>query len=79
MAIKPHNSVKWGVHVSGPDSILAAHSFEEAVTQSNLINTFIIEASIGKSDHYPIVFANVIIWPDNCEHDPAATDWNEFC
>ncbi len=75
---------KWMVHVYGPDSVLAAKSFSEAVEKCNLINVGLLEiAKTVRSELkpvYPLAWAVVEIWDSLVlgEHDPEETDWTEI-
>lgn len=78
-----YDGVKWGVNVKGPDSVLAAHSFQEAVAQCARINQDLlvaIEHGAFSSIHHPIMWATVGIWSDMSggEHRPEETDWDEI-
>lgn len=79
------NDMKWGVHVLGPDNVLAAHSFREAVEKCHEINMAIImfseRAQIADNDLMPRVFAQVAPWEQIASgpHDPDETDWANAC
>ena len=77
-----YESTKWGVHVKGPNTILAAHSFQEAVEKSQEINAYALSRIPEmKSPFYPLLWATVERWEDltTSEHNPAETDWSETC
>lgn len=79
----PYNEYKWGVLVSGPCNVLAAHSFDEAVEKANEINNALVKFSHSDlcNENYPAVFAQVAIWSDisNGDHDPENTIWENAC
>jgi hypothetical protein len=81
--MKAHESVLWGVHISGPDTVKAAHSFSHAVEKAGQINQSILDLIATGSfstELHPIMFANIFIWPERQgEHDPENTDWDELC
>jgi len=81
--MKAHESVKWGVHIIGPDTVKAAHSFRHAVAKCDDINQKIlnmIEAGFFSTEDYPVMFANVFVWPDSqWNHKPDETDWDDIC
>lgn len=77
-----YNSVKWGVHVSGPDSVLAAKDFTEAVEQCDRINRNLVKMQPEfTSEFHPIMWAKVEQWEtiSNGPHDPENTDWDDIC
>lgn len=61
----PYESVKWEVHVAGPDDVLPASSFQDAVHQAAAINAVAIGfIERGKiTEHHPILFANIVMKP----------------
>jgi len=75
----------WGVLVCGPDNVLAAHSFREAVEKCHEINMTMVafsERPESNSPFFPRVFAQVGIWEDiaSSPHNPDETDWdNAVC
>ena len=78
------NDTKWGVHVLGPDNVLAASSFEEANQKAFEINQALL--AFTKNPRYEDVkgvgcFAQVAIWGQiaNFEHNPSETDWDNSC
>lgn len=78
------NNINWGVHVLGPDNVLAAHSFREAVEKCHEINMTLVnffESERGKDPLYPRVFAQVARWEDIASglHEPDKTDWANAC
>ncbi len=80
MSVYEH--VKWGVHIHGPDSILAATDFNQAVEKCNEFNSLITLLGVQQrplQEYRPIVFATVFIWDEKVTHDPESTDWNELC
>ncbi|MGJ8687316.1 MAG: hypothetical protein ACSHWQ_07545 [Spongiibacteraceae bacterium] len=77
-----YNSVKWCVHVAGPDSVLAASSFTEAVEQCDRINRNLVKMQPEfDSEHYPILWAKIEPWEDVASgpHNPEKTNWDEVC
>lgn len=78
--------IKWGVHVIGPDNVLAAESFEDANQQAYEINKTIAgfvrsrssDASVG---YWPVCYARVAEWDRiaSFPHDPSKTNWAEAC
>lgn len=80
--MKAHDSVKWGVHIIGPDTVKAAHNFSHAVEKAREINQSILDSiAIGafSTEYHPIMFANIFMWPDSQgNHDPENTDWEEL-
>lgn len=78
-----YDAQQWGVHVSGPDSVLAARSFEEAVEQCERINRNIVKHIKPESDSLvcPLIWAKVELWADISKgaHEPEKTDWDEIC
>ena len=73
---------KWGVRVCGPDTVLAASSFKEAVQHCNRINTGIqrmAESGFFNGESMPVYFAQVDTWDQiagDAPHDPENNDWN---
>ncbi len=75
-----YESTKWGVHIIGPDSVLAASSFHEAVEKSTQINTEVIARYAAfATENSPLFWAVIMQWPDgHGSHDPESTDWNNI-
>ena len=67
MAESTKNIKKYGVHVKGPDSMLPAHSFQDA-------NRHAYEINQAQGDEI-LVIATVIVWPDGWDHLPDSVDW----
>jgi hypothetical protein len=80
--MKAHESVKWGVHISGPDAIKAAHSFAHAVNKCAEFNQAVMDMiAVGffSTEDDSIMFANICIWQDSFgDHKPDETDWDEI-
>lgn len=77
-----YDSVKWGVHVVGPDSVLAAKSFTEAVEQCDRINSNLVKMQPEFDSEYdPILWAQVDQWQNIASgpHEPEKTNWAEVC
>jgi hypothetical protein len=78
-----YESRKWGVLVNGPGTILAAHSFEEAVTKAAEINQMVVEHILPKANQFtPSLWAQAHLWSEigsDDDHDPEETDWDEIC
>lgn len=78
----PYDNACWGVHVSGPDSVMAAKSFEEATEQCARINANIayITKPESNSPNYPLMWAKVDLWENISKgiHDPESTDWSDI-
>ena len=79
-----YDARQWGVHISGPDTVLAARSFKEAVEQCGKINQTIVQHTSLTATNlmYPVVWAKVEIWRDiagNAPHEPEKTNWDEVC
>lgn len=73
---------KWAVHISGPDDLHAAESFEVANQKAYEINKQLIELHKDDSDpdykYTPIIYASVMLWPYEADtHDPTTTDWGD--
>lgn len=69
----------WGVHLIGPDDLLACASRADAVTEAERINTFIQEHYEREREHddlLPKVKAEVVVWPYDAESH--AEDLTEF-
>lgn len=81
--MKAHESVNWGVHIIGSDTVKAAHSFSHAVSKCAEINQSVLDMiAMGSfsTEYHPIMFANIFIWPDSQgEHKPDDTDWDDLC
>lgn len=75
-----YDQTKWGVRVCGTDTILACHSFEQAVFRAGKINTFITRRVKPESNspHYPLIFAQVDKWENmagnDTPHEPDSVD-----
>lgn len=78
-----YDNTKWGVHFCGPDTILAAESFEHAVKKAEEINKMVIDffKPMAESEYSPIFFAQVDVWSElsKGEHDPSESDWDDIC
>ena len=75
-----YNQNKWGVHITGPDSYLAAESFAEASRKAHGLNEGFEKASIDHinySEYDPIVLASVILWPEVNSHNPEDVNWDD--
>jgi hypothetical protein len=73
---KVYDNEKWGVHVIGPDSLMAAESFEEANDRAHQINT-----SLSKEENDDImVYAYLFLWDEQQFglHAPEETDWSDI-
>ena len=77
---------KWGVHVLGPDNVLAAESFEQANQKAFEINQALdIFSKSGRHEAKGVLsvgcFAQVAIWDQiaRFEHEPGKTDWDNSC
>ena len=66
----------WGVHVIGPDNVLAARSFEEAAEKAAFLNGVV--ANVIKKDPKFITYAQVCLWENvtSAQHNPEDTDWD---
>ena len=76
------DSVNWGVHIVGPDSVLAAKDFTEAVEQCDRINRNLVRMQPEfDSNLHPILWAKVEVWGDisAATHEPEKTNWDEVC
>lgn len=72
-----YEEVKFGVHIIGPDTIVAAKDFKEAADNAAEINASYYGT---RTPYSPLIYANVIEWNSRKygEHDPDATDWSDL-
>jgi len=60
--MNPYEEFRWEVHVTGPDDVLPANSFQDAVHKAAEINAVCIDViESGKiTDLHPVVFATIV-------------------
>ncbi len=80
-----YDKLKWGLHIAGPDSILACHNFQHAVQKCKEINDMLvsmIDETLPHQEYRPIIFAKIYPWNElanDDEHDPENENWDEIC
>lgn len=76
----PYSKIKWGVRVVGPDDVLATESFEQAAEVAERINQMMVDFAQGGccTKYHPVIYANVIEWPEGTPHDPDNTVLDDY-
>jgi hypothetical protein len=76
----PYDELKWGVQVVGPDDLLAANNFQEAAHYAENINQMMVDFKEGGSctQYHPVIYANVVEWPEDRKHEPENTVWDDY-